>query len=431
MQLNENTQAALLLTVHFLKDESQTVNPLTPVEWGRFAYWLNQNGKQPGDLLSGGLKDILKGWVDKTVTFERVEELLNRGMAMGVALEKWQRAGLWVITRSDSEYPKKLKERLQKNSPPLFFGAGKQQLLHTPALAVVGSRHANEDELQYTRELGRAAAEQGYSVISGGARGVDENAMLGALEAGGTSIGILSGSLFSAISSKKYRQYINNGDLVLISPYNPESGFNIGNAMGRNKYIYCLADAAVVVRADDNKGGTWNGALENLRRNWAPLWVAPFKDPESGNQNMIKKGGAWLDDVKPENLQIAALLKREKRTAQELQPSFPELASVREAATKGYSGSNAEKAGVPQSKTPGDSSLNSDMSLYRFFCRKITTLLRQKSQTAEELEKELDLLPAQLEKWLEQAVKDGIIHKNTRPLRYSLKPASSTGNLFE
>ena len=130
----------------------------------------------------------------------------------------------------------------QKNAPPLFFGAGKQQLLFTPALAVVGSRQAKENELQYTRELGRAAAEQGYSVISGGARGVDENAMLGALEAGGTSIGILSGNLFSAISSKKYRQYINNGDLVLISPYNPEAGFSIGNAMGRNKYIYCLAD---------------------------------------------------------------------------------------------------------------------------------------------------------------------------------------------
>ena len=207
MQLHENTQAALLLTVHFFKDESQTVYPLTPVEWGRFVYWLNQNGKEPGDWLSGSLKDILKGWVDKTVTFERVEELLNRGMAMGVALEKWQRAGLWVITRSDSEYPKKLKDRLQKNAPPLFFGAGKQQLLFTPALAVVGSRQANENELQYSRELGRAAAEQGYSVISGAARGVDENAMLGALEAGGTSIGILSGSLFSAISPNKYRQY--------------------------------------------------------------------------------------------------------------------------------------------------------------------------------------------------------------------------------
>jgi hypothetical protein len=62
-------------------------------------------------------------------------------------------------------------------------------------------------------------------------------------------------------------------NLVLVSPFNPEAGFDVGNAMARNKYIYCLSDAAIVVATSKGSGGTWSGATENLKRNWAPLWV--------------------------------------------------------------------------------------------------------------------------------------------------------------
>ncbi len=42
--------------------------------------------------------------------------------------------------------------------------------------------------------------------------------------------------------------------------------------MQRNKYIYSLADAAMVVHSGDS-GGTWTGAKENLKKQWVPLWV--------------------------------------------------------------------------------------------------------------------------------------------------------------
>ena len=48
-----------------------------------------------------------------------------------------------------------------------------------------------------------------------------------------------------------------DGQLVLASPYDPSAGFNVGNAMQRNKFIYALADAALVVNSDLNRGGTW------------------------------------------------------------------------------------------------------------------------------------------------------------------------------
>jgi predicted Rossmann fold nucleotide-binding protein DprA/Smf involved in DNA uptake len=67
-----------------------------------------------------------------------------------------------------------------------------------------------------------------------------------------------------------------SGDLVLITPFNPEAGFNVGHAMARNRYIYCLADAAVVVSSAAGKGGTWSGALEDIE---AELTCPPRSGP--------------------------------------------------------------------------------------------------------------------------------------------------------
>ena len=57
---------------------------------------------------------------------------------------------------------------------------------------------------------------------------------------------------------------------------------------------YCLADAAVVVCSEAGKGGTWNGAVEDLDREWVPLWVKPDNAPGSGNPELVRRGAAWL-----------------------------------------------------------------------------------------------------------------------------------------
>ena len=159
------------------------------------------------------------------------------------------RAGLWVMTRADQDYPSRLKRRLGTDSPAVLYGYGNRSLLNSGGLAVVGSRNAADDDLEYTRRVGVAAASQGYSIVSGGARGIDEAAMLGALENEGTAVGVLADSLLRACSSTKYRRHLLAKNLVLVSTFHPEAGFNAGNAMQRNKYIYCLAEAARVVHS--------------------------------------------------------------------------------------------------------------------------------------------------------------------------------------
>jgi predicted Rossmann fold nucleotide-binding protein DprA/Smf involved in DNA uptake len=295
MSASPQTQAILLLTVAFTKPAPGDPEPLTPAEWGRFASWLKGQEKSPESLLtSDDPIAFLQGWSDPSVTPDRLRHLLGRSGAMGLALEKWQRAGLWVMTRSDADYPVRLKKRLKLESPPVLFGCGDRGLLQRAGIAVVGSRAANQEELGEASRLGAGIASQGFSVVSGGARGVDEAAMLGALESQGTAAGVLADSLLRAATSAKYRKGLMGKKLVLASPFNPEAAFDAGNAMTRNKYIYCLADAAVVVTAGKESGGTWNGATENLQHGWVPLWVQESSTPDPGNAALVRQGARWL-----------------------------------------------------------------------------------------------------------------------------------------
>lgn len=293
MTIAPNTQAILMLTSRFSKSSGSSAKALTPKEWGRFGVWLRDHELTPEQLMSPHPKELLVGWTDPQITSGRLEALLNRGSALAIAMEKWLRAGLWVIARSDTAYPSRLKKLLGTQSPAVLFGCGNQSLLDRGGLAVVGSRNVPDEDLQFARELGMAAARQGYRVVSGGARGVDQAVMLGALESEGTAVGVLADSLLRACLSGKYRSHLSANNLVLISPFHPEAGFHAGNAMQRNKYIYCLSDAALVVHSGV-KRGTWNGVTENLNRGWIPLWVKPTADVAAGNTGLVNQGGHWV-----------------------------------------------------------------------------------------------------------------------------------------
>ena len=202
MDVNSQTQAVMLLTVSFGKVSDKREAPLSNKEWGRFETWLSGQGVEPAVLLEGTAQHVLSGWEDRSVTAARIKSLLGRGGALGLALERWQRAGIWVLTTADPEYPVRLHRRLGSASPPVLFGCGKKTLLDQGGLAVVGSRDAGEEDLAFAERLGAKAAEEGYSIVSGGARGVDQRAMLGALWNEGTAVGVLADSL---LRSADYR----------------------------------------------------------------------------------------------------------------------------------------------------------------------------------------------------------------------------------
>ncbi len=214
----------------------------------------------------------------------RLEALLARGFRLSLALEQWQARGIWAISRADAGYPRLLKDRLCEKSPPVLYGCGEQSLLDAGGLAVVGPRDAGPELLAYTREVGELAARAGRPVVSGAARGVDQTAMTGALEAGGRAVGVLHSDLAGASTRRGNRYLLLCGQLLLVSQFDPSvRRFHVQNAMERNHVIYGLADAALVVDALVDKGGTRAGARAQLERNRrraergrggvCPIWV--------------------------------------------------------------------------------------------------------------------------------------------------------------
>ena len=297
MYVSRQAEAVMLLTVSFGKADADATRPLTPTEWGAFASWLKDNALAPDDLLKPDLSRLLERWEHPKVTPERVQALLNRGAALGFALEKWERAGLWLLTRSDPDYPKRLKQRLGRTTPAILFGSGNADLLNGDSVAVVGGRRADDADIAFAERLGRHVAGCGRQIVSGGAAGIDQAAMVGSLEAEGTAVGVLADNLLRSATSTIYRKHLMSGDLALVSPFNPETRFHVGNAMARNKYIYCLARDAIVVSSTPEKGGTWNGAVENLRQGWVPLAVKRTEARDSGNPKLVELGGRWLGDL--------------------------------------------------------------------------------------------------------------------------------------
>ena len=423
-----------MLTAHFSVESKARVKPLTISEWERFAGWLRKRELYPWDLETGNIHEHLKEWSDRSITLERLEGLMRRGTALALAMEKWTRAGLWILTRSD--YPKRFKKRLGTTSPIVVFGCGNKALLRDGGLAVIGSRNAVEEDLAYSRSIGSLAAENGISVVSGGARGVDESAMLGALANNGNVIGILAENLLRASSSKKYRNYLIEERLALVSSFYPEARFNVGNAMERNKYIYCLSDAALVVHSDKKKGGTWDGAMRNLKKNWVPLWVKRTTDKNAGNAEIVSDGGKWapenIDDIDPKILiSNSSSVTRPNESMTQLaigesedhfsgyqgeQPADLENELPQEKTQVGY-----DVDGVGTSQDSGAPSQIGEIASYELFVAKLKVLCKDDPKTLKQLLGLLDLQKTQLNVWLKQAVQDEKLKKLQRPVRYQWK----------
>src|SRR5262249_2178854 len=97
-------------------------------------------------------------------------------------------------------------------------------------------------------------------------------------------------------TSRDAKEPLRRGFLTLVTPYEPEAAFTVGRAMGRNKYIYALADYALVVRFTLGEGGTWAGAVEQLKRNEAgptrvPVFVPVELNAEEG-WHALRRAGA-------------------------------------------------------------------------------------------------------------------------------------------
>ena len=301
-----------------------STRPLTPKEWSSLAVSIHASELgTPSALFGLEAPEIADSIGVSPEAGVRVAELLSRGGQFAIELERLSARGIWIITRADEGYPQLFRSRLKATAPPVIFGAGNPSALVDRSVAVVGSRDADEASIGFATALGRSCARNGLAVVSGGARGIDSAAMLATVDGGGKAIGVVAEALERAVRRPDFRPYLADGELTLIAVKHPAAGFSVGDAMGRNRLIYALAEAGVVV-ASGESGGTRAGALENLKAGWVPLFVRDDSDAPDGNRELLDAGGL---PITGEELNGDSLLERlSERPAVDYQPTLDEAA---------------------------------------------------------------------------------------------------------
>ena len=177
-----------------------------------------------------------------------------------------------------------------KFSPPLLYAKGNKELLKETSIAIVGSRKANDDSLEFTKNVAQNAVKNYEVVVSGFAKGVDRTALEKTLEAHGRSIIVLPQGIMTFGSGfKKYYSQLIDGDILVLSTYHPKAPWSVGLAMGRNVYIYGLAEK-IYVAESDAKGGTWSGVVDGLKKGREIFVRVLETDENNANDLLIMKG---------------------------------------------------------------------------------------------------------------------------------------------
>ena len=423
--LSPNTQVILLLTAPLIAGRrDSSADLLKPSEYKRLVRFLREKQREPADLLVSDARGLLEE-CRQLVGSDRLKSLLARGFLLSQAVERWQTRAIWVVSRADAEYPRRLKARLKEDAPPVLYGCGERVLLDTGGLAVVGSRDVDDGLVEYTEGIGRLVARARRTLVSGGARGIDQAAMRGALETGGKVAGVLADSLERTALNREHRNLLMDGQLVLVSPYDPSAGFNVGNAMQRNKLIYALADAALVVSSDYDKGGTWAGAVEQLEKlHLVSIYIRSSGEMGKGLEALRQKGALpWPNPDSEEALDAALALQAPIETPNQEQLS---LVSARDPAPEYRAQSETRE--VAAQSAPSTASVLAPPAEELF--AKVRSLLETMNipKTDAEVATELNVSKSQAKDWLQRLVKEGVLEKLSKPVRYC--STKTLGRLF-
>ncbi len=204
--------------------------------------------------------------------------------------------GYELIPITSPEYSKTLKENLKAaHAPALLYVKGNKQIMKEKSIAIVGSRNATDKSLEFTDNIAKLASMEYKVVVSGFAKGVDKQALDSAIKYKGQSIIVLPQGIMTFGSGfKKYYKQIVDGDVLVLSTFFPKAPWKAELAMARNPIIYGLASEIYVAESSD-KGGTWSGVVDGLRKN-RKIYVRKADSNENNANNLLIQKGAIAVD---------------------------------------------------------------------------------------------------------------------------------------
>ncbi len=183
---------------------------------------------------------------------ERVAQM-RASVDLDKYMAKMAAQDIQIVTWEDEHYPERLKEIEQP--PPVLYMRGTLTSEDAWAVAVVGTRRVSAYGRQVAEELAACLANNGVTVVSGLARGVDAIAHQSVLKAGGRTIAVMGcgvDRIYPPEHTRLAEKVMASG--ALLSDYAPGTPPDAANFPPRNRIISGLSMATVVVEAGETSG---------------------------------------------------------------------------------------------------------------------------------------------------------------------------------
>ena len=277
--MNVREQGFLLLT-GYLGDSLE--KPLTIPQLRKLTQRMqsSQMPREDRELVPG---DIIRLGYDAEMA-ERICSLLSRTEQLRRYVQQGDHFDCYPLTRISLNYPQRLRDCLAAEAPGVLWAKGNPEILQRPAIALVGSRDLRDENLTFARQVGIAAAQQGYVLVSGNARGADRAAQDSCLEQGGYVISVVSDRL---------EKYPLQSHVLYLSEEGYDLEFSPARALQRNRIIHSLGTKTFVAQCALGKGGTWSGTVKNLQASWSPVFC--FCDGSAASLELEQRGAMLVD----------------------------------------------------------------------------------------------------------------------------------------
>ncbi|MDE2828235.1 MAG: DNA-processing protein DprA [Bacteroidota bacterium] len=245
--LSDDTNVTLLLCAWFGGEQEH--KPLTLTEYNLLATWLHQNEYRPKDLVrSSCIENAAK---ESNLGYRRISGLLERRITLGFHLEEWQRRDYWILGRGDAGYPKRLKQSMKSQAPPVLFGTGEVAIIDQGGTAIVGPEGAMQQSVESVRQLATFYAQIGHAIIIAGRQSIGENAAKSAMAVEGSVLWVLQGSELFVPLAKPLRRSRATGQTVLLSSRSPADKRSLGEEPHVGQMLMTLCDSVVYVDSSE------------------------------------------------------------------------------------------------------------------------------------------------------------------------------------
>lgn len=272
-------QGFLLLTSHL---GNPLRNPLTSAQFRTLSQRIKNSSRNSDcrDLAPSDFTAMGYGKKDA----ERILSLLDDTEVLEHYLSKGKDMHCHPLTRISPNYPHAFRAKLGTDAPPCLWYKGDCDLLTGPAIGLVGSRMLTPMNRCFAKTVGREAAKQGYTLVSGNAKGADRTAQDACILQGGRVISIVADALADKGKDK---------NILYLTEDSFDLPFSAIRALSRNRLIHTLGQCTLVAQCELETGGSWDGSVQNLRHSWGPL--SCYNDGSSACAALQDRGANLID----------------------------------------------------------------------------------------------------------------------------------------